>query len=474
MGSTDDGTPNGVVFRFQNIGPVTDAELELGDLTLVAGRNNTGKTYIVYTLYGLLETWNSWSFETRFPLNNRVVATYHKLVSKKLRTGEASLTVDPKILTREREAIMEAFISYLSRDKRDILADIFSASADTFENASMNVEFSVEFAKRRGRPALPLARENACSIDYDGERIRLTGPISDSDRHSNVYRMLVWLHYQNFIFPELNIVPFVLSAERFGISLFYKELDFTKAQIVDLLQRIVDNKTQDRYDPSILIGKAFSRYARPVKDNISYTRGISEIKREKSDIPGEALFDGIKDMMDGYYRSVEDDIQFVSKSRGKRRFRIPLHRASSSARALSDFYFFLRHSAKKTHLLIIDEPESHLDTTNQIRLARLLVRVVRAGLKVLITTHSDYIVKEINNLIMLSNVGDDVAEKLGYEKSDRIDRSRIRAYVAEDNGLTKCRIDRFGIDMPIFDKTIDEINRVANDLASRMPHDADD
>ena len=29
--------------------------MELGDLTLIAGRNNTGKTYLVYTLYGLLK-----------------------------------------------------------------------------------------------------------------------------------------------------------------------------------------------------------------------------------------------------------------------------------------------------------------------------------------------------------------------------------------------------------------------------------
>lgn len=472
MGSTDDGKPDGVVFRFRNIGPVTDAELELGDLTLVAGRNNTGKTYIVYALYGFLKMWSAWSFGLRFPLNRRVAVTYRKLVSNMIRTGEASLTVDPKILNRERDAIMEAFISNFSRDK---LADIFSASADTFEHASMNVEFDTEFAEHRSRPTPSLTRENTHSIDYDGERIHLTGPIPqrDSSRRFYAYRLRLWRSYLNFLFPELDTIPFVLSAERFGISLFYKELDFTKAQIVDLLQRIVDNKTQDRYDPYILIGKAFSRYARPVKDNITYTRGISEIKREKSEILDDALFDGIKDMMEGYYRSVEDDIQFVSKSRGKRRFRIPLHRASSSARELSDFYFFLRHSARKNHLLIIDEPESHLDTTNQIRLARLLVRAVSAGLKVLITTHSDYIVKEINNLIMLGDVGDDVAGKLGYKKIDRIDRSRIRAYVAENNGLTKCRIDQFGIDMPVFDEAIDGINRVANDLASRLTSDED-
>ena len=46
-----------VTYQFKNIGPVKQAELELGDLTVIAGRNNTGKTYLVYTLYGFLKKW---------------------------------------------------------------------------------------------------------------------------------------------------------------------------------------------------------------------------------------------------------------------------------------------------------------------------------------------------------------------------------------------------------------------------------
>ena len=189
---------------------------------------------------------------------------------------------------------------------------------------------------------------------------------------------------------------------------------------------------------------------------------------------GESLFNDVKSLMSGYYRASSDNIEFRSAGRGARRFAIPLHLASSSARGLSDLYFFLRHVARKDHLLIIDEPEGHLDTANQIRLARLLARMVRAGLRVLLTTHSDYLVKEINNLVMLNSAFPDkaqVAGRLGYGECDSIAPEIIRAYVAKNNGLTRCRIDRFGIDMPIFDETIDGINRVANELASRVAGD---
>ena len=49
-------------FRFKNLGPIKEADLELGDLTIIAGRNNTGKTYLAYALYGFLKRWE-WSPE---------------------------------------------------------------------------------------------------------------------------------------------------------------------------------------------------------------------------------------------------------------------------------------------------------------------------------------------------------------------------------------------------------------------------
>ena len=139
--------------------------------------------------------------------------------------------------------------------------------------------------------------------------------------------------------------------------------------------------------------------------------------------------------MGGYYSSSSDDIAFISRRKG-RNFNLPLHIASSSARGLSDLYFYLRHVAKENQLVIIDEPESHLDTANQIQLARLLARMAQSNLKVLITTHSDYIIKEINNLIMLSRLKQKkkVVKDLGYKKDDFIEPNAIRAYVAEGDG----------------------------------------
>ena len=454
-------------FHFEKIGPIDSADLELGDFTLIAGRNNTGKTYIVYTMYGFLKMWQ------------------HFIKPAKLRPKGASSTTFPDRLiefllgpagrkqpfTREE---LERFRNHVLRQaglefSRRGISQIFSSSQEKFSSSSLS-------AKKR--PAFPsnMRTEYGSSTgeritwiyNDDGAELELLQVMDGSARDLDaLYRLAIQI-----AFPDMPD-PFILSAERFGIALFYKELDFTKNRLVEMLQQLGDAKRQDREMPFFFIDRMASRYALPIKDNIDYTRNIPELRDSRGVLYDEKLYDRIKDLMGGYYTSSSDEIRFKSRARKGRSFDIPLHLASSSARGLSDLYFYLRHRASPwNHLLIIDEPESHLDTFNQIRLARNLAHFVRSGIKVLVTTHSDYLIKEINNLIMLGHLDDGrnkrLPRDLGYKPDDRLDIDSVRAYVAEDDGLTPCKVDRYGIEIPLFDKTIDDINHVSNELAAAI------
>ena len=41
----------------KNLGPLKQAEFELGELTIICGHNNTGKTYATYAVFGFLSKW---------------------------------------------------------------------------------------------------------------------------------------------------------------------------------------------------------------------------------------------------------------------------------------------------------------------------------------------------------------------------------------------------------------------------------
>ena len=466
-----------VKFQFSNIGPITQADLRLGDLTIVAGKNNTGKTYLGYTLYGFLKMWDQWPGIVTGTYTGEAidVADIVDLATRAANRGEAAIDIDSARITKERQSVIEAISTGFSEDA---LRTVFSSDHNSFESASLDITFPNGHALPRSASFRVLNLD--VEYEYDGRKLvlkikqekrrRPTG-VAQSDTDVYPTNLIADVFYTNFLFPELDARPFVLSAERFGISLFYKELDFTKNQLVDMLQSLANEKDSSRLSPYLLIDKSTSRYALPIKDNIEYTRSLSDIKNDKSEYHDRSFFDGIKEMMGGHYTTRDDEIMFIADDQNSSGFDIPLHLASSSVRGLSDMYFFLRHLARHGHVLIIDEPESHLDTNNQVILARLLARVARAGIRVFLTTHSDYVVKEINNLIMLDSEfpgRESTIDRLGYERDDALSPSVVKAYVAAEGSLRECAIDEFGIDMPVFDDTIDRINSISNQLSAEI------
>ena len=464
-------------FHFEKIGPIDSADLELGDFTLIAGRNNTGKTYIVYTMYGFLKMWRHIIDPARLRSEGASSTTFPDRLGEFLRgPGGCKQSFTREELERFRDHVLkQAGLEFSSRG----ISQVFSAPREKFSGSSLS-------AKKR--PAFP----SDLLSDYKipgGERIIWTYHDDgadlelDLDLDVNVdlprttddsaisLDHLYWIATQ-IAFPDMPD-PLILSAERFGIALFYKDIDFTKNRLMDVLQQLGDADRQNREMPLFLIDRLASRYALPIKDNIDYIRHIPELRDRRGDLYDEKLHYRIEELMGGYYVTSGDEIRFKSRAEKERSFDLPLHLASSSARGLSDLYFYLRHRASSwNHLLIIDEPESHLDTFNQIRLARNLAHFVRSGIKVLVTTHSDYLIKEINNLVMLSHLdgrrNKRLPRELGYKADDRLDIDSVRAYVAEGNGLTRCKVDRYGIEIPLFDKTIDDINHVSNELAAAI------
>ena len=458
-------------FGFKNIGPITEAELELGDLTIIAGHNNTGKTYLVYALYGLLEDdWLSSSdiqrLLTDIGKNLEAIGIVIEQANRKLvEEGQYKCKVSRARLSKERQALIAKLSSLFSGRE---IADIFSVPAGDFADAKVSVNLDCDFPKGPYEEETKYSDKMPVFAEYKEEVltffIRSLGNFLESDA-----AFLLANSYMRFLLAEFPSL-FIFTDVRFGISLFHKELDFKKNRLVEAWQKGGDEKDSGRFSPFALIDKTASRYALPIRDNINYTRDIPNIVKRKSELEDSKLHDDIKNLMGGCYKSSDNDIRFVSEAQ-KNPFDIPLHIASSSVRGLSDLYFYLRHVARPNQLLIIDEPESHLDTRNQIMMARMLAHIVRNGVKVLVTTHSDYILKEINNLIMLNSAfkeKEKVVKRLGYGKDDCLSPESLRCYVAENGGLTPCDIDKFGVDIPVFDKTIDTINKASNELTYRL------
>ena len=179
---------------------------------------------------------------------------------------------------------------------------------------------------------------------------------------------------------------------------------------------------------------------------------------------------------EGEYKYSGSSIGYFSSRMPRKKFGID--EVSSSVRALADLWLFLRYYAQEGDLLIIDEPELNLHPKNQRFMARLLAMISRAGINVLITTHSEYILRELNYLIHLRSVwgkmdhdNDLVAE---YDQSMLLNYKEVNVCVTGINGvlvpgnkrktkvntLFKVETNEYGIKMDSFNDVIDEMNKL--------------
>ena len=141
--------------------------------------------------------------------------------------------------------------------------------------------------------------------------------------------------------------------------------------------------------------------------------------------------------------------------------------SSSATKSLIELFFYIQHSAQKDDLLIIDEPELNLHPDNHMKIARLLAHLLNKGINIFITTHSDYLVKEINNLIRLNhNITDKnkILKKYKYKEHDILDYKNISAYINDFGNVKQVKINNFGMQIDSFDNAINSLSNAMDEI----------
>ena len=95
---------------------------------------------------------------------------------------------------------------------------------------------------------------------------------------------------------------------------------------------------------------------------------------------------------------------------------LPILTSSSMVSELAPVVLYLRHYVKPGDTLIIEEPKSHLHPAMQAEFALHLVRLVHAGIRVIVTTHSEWVLDQFANLVRLAELSE--AERAGLRGAD--------------------------------------------------------
>ncbi len=441
-------------FGFENLGFIDSGEIEIADLTVMCGPNNVGKTYVSYGIYGFIRHFKS--------LVDLSLTSEQVEILKE----EGSLMID---LTQYQKSL-SSYLKSASKEFSQTLADYFNAPDDFFTKAKVNFSydnFCVQL-DREFKQTAKFGQSETLLFDKAPDETMLSVALQVTGKSKLPNRILddiVGGAIAECLFMGTLPKPFVVTSERTGIALFYKELDISKNAILEHLSE------SDRPNPIALINSMRSRYARPIQDNIDVIRDYDSLSKRKSFIREnrqayKPTLEALQELLGGSFKTVDKQVLYYpKKERNRDKAAIPVYIASSSIKSLFLIDFYINCLAEKEGLLIIDEPELNLHPDNQRKMAGLLARLVNSGIKVMVTTHSDYLIREINNRIMLNNDFDNKQEVLKSAKmvkEDILRPNQVKAFsFMDDHSINEVSVDKHGINMEIFDNLIVD----ANDLA---------
>ncbi|MGK3991658.1 AAA family ATPase [Sorangium sp. So ce1024] len=367
---------------FSNLGTIRRTTLDLAPLTVIIGPNNSGKTYVAYATYGL---FHGGELPVLLPSNPRIA----------FRPDAMLIPIDKRFegaVARMVRARSDVLGGQLETFFQDSSGKLFSKTRLQLDIESTEVRAAVEGTIERW----PYAAQTS----FVGDAVSIA--IDNGYNHAAYDLFITFMEHMG---SELLPKPLLLPAERNAFIITYKMLANRRYKLLKDAQReIFTKRSVTKRQLDLLREQGEVRYPRPVEDFLDFLTDVElsagPLPRVKS--PFQRLADEIEQKIQRgnrtRYRPTRLGGQEI-KVEVKRGLSIDLYNASSSIKQLAPLLLYLRFRAAPNDFLIIDEPEMGLHPESQARVLEALAILVNLGVRVLVTTHSPYIMAHLNNLV---------------------------------------------------------------------------
>jgi hypothetical protein len=433
----------------ENFGPIRKGSVELKPLTIFIGPNNTGKSYMALLVYALVRSLAQYrkplfsNEQTRKLLGKPEYADLRTLFWEKFREGGdiRAKALEPESQRAFFSLFNESLLLMMDNISRGIL-NYFGANSttDLVYHATRPRSLSLKWMGHKGvNTILHLVP----SVDHRS----MQGDWEFSDRELIIPILPLWdTMLQN---PLISITPADEQREIItemllmaSILHFFFRNGFPSG-LTDYLPAGRTSLVQSWPGfTSMGLGAAFGSPPgrSPLAPFPTTTRDFLQtlLERVLGPRPTEAT-EAFRPALDVLHGSIlQGEIVVESNEAGfpllvyrskSGKLRLPLSRASSMVGELAPLDLWIKHVLSPGDMLIIDEPEAHLHPEAQRQIARVLVRLMRAGVRVLITTHSSTILHQISNHILATQTDEKIREAMGFTGDDMITPEEIGVYL---------------------------------------------
>ena len=421
-----------------NFGPIAEGRVELRPFTVFVGPSNTGKSYLATLIYalhrffgeypvvGALRRINPFSrfigLDVELPespvLSEYAAAYVYDLARKAVLHHDATgmensspyelpppmaelvrsvinglrhdgLFLDNEIVRCFGVDISESLARYTDSNRAG-----FSLHSKAVNEPKSGAKFSYEVGISRQKDNI------AVSVPSD---LPLITRLDKFDRPAEAGARMILDSVANDVLANL-VDPLSLSAHYLLTS--RANLMHTHPEIV---KSLIAGASRTAVTPTFsgLLGDFLERIV---------SLGSQKNQREAVDFP--LALDMEQNILGGAIRIASNPVgypEFLYRPDGWERD-LSLANTSAMVSELAPVVLYLRHIVQPGDTLIIEEPESHLHPTMQVEFTRLLAAAIKAGVRIIITTHSEWILEELANLLLMSELPED--QRHGFEAAD--------------------------------------------------------
>ncbi len=422
-------TNRDMTLNVNSFGPIAEAEnVLIKPLTVFVGPSNTGKSYLATLLYAIsrgLDDAQDW-------LDNHKIESFSKQVSA-LRSGLREADYDEHNLSEKFphhlgpdliayhhaagndhlehavDSLHSDWLKFASNAISDSITNYFQVrNIDNLTHRNEHLQVEFDLGCRNGFLNWTIGYSNG-RLKAEASPWPLVLPKSvvmrfiETDDHDTVLRQsstrffVIWVNnsfLDQFSGPDLTRY---FPAARSGILASHRTLN----------RNLISSIARSRSERESVLPN--NRIVLDFLENLLliYPDVLNPDKRvvRLADIIEKSLMNGELKAVESQYGPPD----FIySQSWGE----IPFSRSSSMITELAPIVLSLKHFLGVKHIVVIEEPEAHLHPAAQQKFAAALALLVRNGFRVLITTHSHYMVEQISDFVAASNLSPEKRREL--------------------------------------------------------------
>ncbi|MGN0170902.1 MAG: AAA family ATPase [Lachnospiraceae bacterium] len=436
------------IVHIKNFGKIEEADVEVAPLTLFVGDNNSGKSYIMSLIYGLLSVrffFDGYVVDEDSQIFQQCCSIIEKMIPEQHTTNEYVLS------EKEINQLQQLINQVLKNNKQKFLMNLFNREMEIEElrvefPKHMRVIFEVRnvMDAEKNQDVIMISQKtanNSQRYGYQESRDKLKkGEVG--------YWFLLSYIMESMLYGEMGTPKrsrrVYLPTTRTGFLLTYKTLIGSAVQ---------EKFTLEETGKNLL-----------TKPNSDFLKELGSMDTSEESGLFQELINFIENHVITGHISVSDTPaqDFAYTPEGSEQ-KLPLYVTSGVVTEMTPLLLFLKYV--NIGALLFEEPEVSLHPQLQWQVARVLVQLTNMGIPVFVTTHSDIILQHINNMIKANEMKDKDAflKHSDYKEQDLLFRNQVRVYQFDVQESQVTNVHRlpcgdYGFEAMTFYDTLEKIN----------------